>query len=92
VETVCDRVGIIVTGVLECVQEVDSILTTGITGYHIRYRTPGVRDQAVREVASKEVAQAVTELTSNGREIILIEPKRMSVENFFLDIVKGKKC
>jgi ABC-2 type transport system ATP-binding protein len=91
VETVCDRVGVIVDGTLQCVEEVGTILTSGIVGYHIRYRAAGVREQA-KLVRKEDIAKTMAELLESGHEVTLIEPERQSLETFFLNIVRGKKC
>ncbi len=92
VETVCDRVGVIVDGILQCVEQVGSILTSGIVGYHIRYRVPGTQAHSELDVRKDDIAKAMADLQSAGQEIILIEPERKNLETFFLDIVKGRKC
>ncbi len=94
VETVCDRVGVIVDGTLQCVENVGAILTSGIVGYHIRYRTAGVQEREHAEliVAKEDIARTMVELQQAGHEVTLIEPERKNLETFFLDVVKGKKC
>lgn len=92
VETVCDRVGIIVNGTLQRVEFVDSILTQGIVGYHLRVRVPGSAKQKEIEVAKDELSKVMSEIQTAGEEITLIDPKRKNLEAFFLDIVsQGKR-
>ncbi len=92
VETVCDRVGIIVNGALQRVEFVDSILTQGIVGYHLRVRVPGSAKQKEIEVAKDELSKVMSEIQTAGEEITLIDPKRKNLEAFFLDIVsQGKR-
>ncbi len=91
VETVCDRVGVIVDGTLQCVEEVGTILTSGIVGYHVRYRAAGVREQT-ELVRKEDITKTMAELLESGHEVTLIEPERKNLEAFFLDILKGKKC
>jgi ABC-2 type transport system ATP-binding protein len=92
VETVCDRVGIIVEGTLQRVERVDTILTEGIVGYHIKVRMPGAAQQQTVEVPKAELMKFTAETHAAGGELTLIEPKRKNLEAFFLDIVRGKQC
>jgi ABC-2 type transport system ATP-binding protein len=92
VEAVCDRVGIIVKGMLRCVEQVETVLTRGIVGYHISYRVPGVVEQKDITIPREEVMKAMADLRSAGSEIILLEPIRKDLEAFFLDIVAEKPC
>ncbi|HSA79089.1 MAG TPA: ABC transporter ATP-binding protein [Nitrospirota bacterium] len=92
VETVCDRVGIIVNGTLQRVEFVDSLLTMGIVGYHLRVRGPGTSKQKEIDVTKEELSKKMSEIHAAGEEITLIDPKRKNLEAFFLDIVReGKK-
>jgi ABC-2 type transport system ATP-binding protein len=91
VETVCDRVGIIVNGALQRVEFVDSILTQGIIGYHLRVRVPGSAKQKEIEVSKDELSKVMSEIQTAGEEITLIDPKRKNLEAFFLDIVREGK-
>lgn len=90
VETVCDRVGIILKGELKRVEQVDSIMTDGLAGYNLRYRntTTGVIED--RSIAKEEMQKVMSEMTVSGHEIILIEPLRKNLEEFFLEIIKGE--
>jgi ABC-2 type transport system ATP-binding protein len=89
VETVCDRVGIIMNGELKTTALVDHIMKEGILGYHVQSRRPG--DTTVREtsVEKEQLPHLLDELRTSGEEIVLIEPKRKSMEDFFLSIVRG---
>jgi ABC-2 type transport system ATP-binding protein len=91
VETVCDRVGIIVDGALKCVEQVDSILTAGIVGYHVQLQNSGSQEQTEYEVSRDELPTFIAGLQASNRKISLVEPKRQNLEAFFLDIVKGRK-
>jgi ABC-2 type transport system ATP-binding protein len=92
VETVCDRVGIIVNGTLQRVEFVDSILTQGIVGYHLRVKVPGASKQKEIDVSIKELSKVMAEIQTAGEEITLIDPIRKNLEAFFLDIVhQGEK-
>ena len=89
VETVCDRVGILVSGSLQRVEKVESILTQGIIGYHLKIRTPGDLQPRELEISKAELSKIIAETETSGQEIMFIEPKRKNLESFFLDIVKG---
>jgi ABC-2 type transport system ATP-binding protein len=93
VETICDRVGIIVQGALQKVDDVQSILTEGITGYAVRFRTKdgGASCNEVL-VATEELTRFLTDAQSKGDDVILVEPRRKNLEEFFLAMVKGKGC
>lgn len=92
VESVCDRVGILIQGVLKSVDEVQAIMTAGVIGYSIRVQ-PG-RGESRRDVyvAKDELTAFVAAAAQNGETIELIEPRRKDLESFFLDFVKGKTC
>lgn len=92
VETICDRVAIIVDGSLQRVEEVGSILTEGIVGYRLKVRVPGLSQHAELDVLKHDLAKTIADIYASGRDIILIEPIRKNLEAFFLDIVKGKQC
>ncbi len=90
VESVCDRVGIILQGELQSVERVETIMTRGVIGYHLTVRERGTEITSQRYVAKDEISEAMRETEAAGNEISLIEPKRKSLEDFFLDIVRGK--
>jgi ABC-2 type transport system ATP-binding protein len=92
VEAVCDRVGIIVGGRLQCVEQVGAILTEGIVGYSIHTRISGSTQQKELYVPKAELQKFIAEMQASGREIALIDPRRKNLETFFLDIVKGNRC
>ena len=90
VESVCDRVGIILKGELQCVERVETIMTEGIIGFHLIVREKGTDSTFERYVAKDELPAAMGEIQAAGSEIRMIEPKRKNLEEFFLDIVRGK--
>lgn len=92
VETVCDRVGVIVSGKLQRVEQVGSILSEGIIGYRLKVRSPGSFDQVEFDVPKADLSKTITDMQTSGKEITLIEPNRKNLEAFFLDIVKAKQC
>ena len=90
VESVCDRVGIILKGDLQSVERVESITTRGVLGYQLTLRERGAKGSSEMYVPKEELSQAMGRLQAAGSEITLIEPKRKSLEDFFLEIIKGK--
>jgi ABC-2 type transport system ATP-binding protein len=90
VESVCDRVAIILDGKLRSVERVESILQAGVLGYTLSIRERGAGIGSERYVPKDELSAAMHEIQAGGSDITLVEPKRKSLEDFFLDIVKGK--
>jgi len=88
VESVCDRVGIILDGELQSVELVETIMAEGVLGYTLTLR--GTYAETERYVSKDELPAAMREIQSSGLEIIMIEPKRKSLEDFFLDMVLAK--
>lgn len=88
VESVCDRVGIILKGELRSVERVESIMTRGVTGFFLTLRDQGGASSELF-VPKQELSAAISAVQAQGKEITLIEPKRKSLEDFFLDIVRG---
>lgn len=86
VEKVCDRVGVIYQGELKCVEQVDSIISAGLTGYVLQVRKG---DDSVKEIVVEkaDLGRVLQEINAQGEEIRLIEPKRKNLEDFFLSIV-----
>lgn len=88
VEQVCDRVGVILKGELKSVEKVETILTTGISGYQVR--TTSESGKISEEVVPTELLSATLNLLAEqGKEVSLVEPVRKDLEQFFLDIVKA---
>ena len=87
VEKVCDRVGVILNGEPKSVERVDTVITTGITGYLLQVKR---RDGLIEElmVEKEELYRVIDETGRRGDEIRLIEPQRKNLEDFFLDIVR----
>jgi ABC-2 type transport system ATP-binding protein len=87
VESVCDRVGVILDGTLRIVERVDRIMAGGITGYLLRSCSPeGEREQIV---TADHLSDILSCLKEEGHTVTLVEPVRKNLEQFFLDIVKG---
>jgi ABC-2 type transport system ATP-binding protein len=90
VESVCDRVGIIVHGELQSMERVDTILAKGVLGFSLTIQDPATGTTYERSVARDELSRAMRELQDSGCEITLVEPKRKGLEEFFLEIVGEK--
>lgn len=91
VEAVCDRVGVILKGRLQSVEQVDAIMTSGITGYQVRHRVAGTERPVDSSIAKEELQRFMAELEQRGEEILLINPVRRSLEDFFLELVRCKE-
>jgi ABC-2 type transport system ATP-binding protein len=100
VETVCDRVGVIVKGQLKAIDNVAKILKRGIEGYHIQVAqdideglVPGFEftkkspDMSEVYVPKEKITNFLDVIAKTGVKIELIEPKRKDIEAFFLEIV-----
>ena len=90
VESVCDRVGIILQGELQSVERVESIMARGVLGYHLTLRARDAQSTSELYVPKEELSAAMARLQEAGSEITLIEPRRKSLEDFFLEIIKAK--
>lgn len=89
VEKVCDRVGILLHGELKMVDRVDAIMSRGIVGYQVRLKDADgtVLDE---EVPKELLDRFLAEQVATGREIVLVEPRRKNLEDFFLSLVHGE--
>lgn len=89
VEKVCDRVGILLHGELRTVDRVDSIMQRGIVGYQVRLKAPdGVTHDV--EIPRENLDAFLTDKVASGNDIVLVEPRRKNLEDFFLSLVHGK--
>lgn len=88
VESVCDRVGVIVKGDMKCVRKVDEITVGGITGYQVRYRGDDDNAPDTLHVPKEELPSALSQLQSAGNQVLMVEPVRKNLEEFFVDIVR----
>ena len=96
VETVCERVGIIVGGVLQTVNSVQSVLEEGVIGYQVKAR--GIKAEWSDElgctctegelyVAKDQLTRILGLLQNKGVVVDLVEPQRKDLEAFFLETV-----
>ena len=90
VETVCDRVGIVMNGQLKRLDRVDAILQAGIEGYFLQVKDRASGMLVERYVDRDDLAAELARITQAGNEVQLIEPKRKSLEDFFLNIVASE--
>jgi ABC-2 type transport system ATP-binding protein len=88
VESVCDRVGVIVKGEMKCVRKVDEITVDGITGYQVRYRGEDDETPDTLHVSKDELPATLSNLQSAGNRVLMVEPERKNLEEFFVDIVR----
>lgn len=89
VESVCDRVGVIVKGEMKCVRKVDEITVGGITGYQVRYRSDDDNAPDTLHVPKEDLPDTLSRLQSEGSQVLVVEPVRKNLEEFFVDIVRG---
>ena len=99
VEAICDRVAIVVHGELRAENTVDEITAAGIAGYHVHLEQavpPALQEFCPEDspqnnpelyVPRQKLHQFMHQLSQAGCDISLIEPKRKSLEDFFLQII-----
>ena len=87
VEEVCDRVGVIVKGTLQRVEKVDDIHRQGIVDYRLllKARSGGGEEELI--IPCENLTMTLATLEAEGRDVMLVEPRRKTLEKFFLDIV-----
>jgi ABC-2 type transport system ATP-binding protein len=90
VESVCDRVGIILKGELKQVDRVDTIMTEGIRGYLVKSRNGTTGTTLEHHVLTEQLSAFLSSEQEAGYHITLIEPQRNNLEEYFLQIVKGE--
>ncbi|WP_457681048.1 ABC transporter ATP-binding protein [Thermovibrio sp.] len=91
VERLSDRVGIIVDGQMKLVERVSELLGKFIKGYTITYRESGSSQVKSLEVSKKELWRVLEEIRSRGHEIVSVEPKRLSLEDILVSLIKEGK-
>ena len=91
VETICDRVGIIVKGTLRCVERVASLMREGVVGYHLYIKDKNSFDVKEVYVTKDQLPAFIQETQVQEQEITMIEPRRKNLEDFFLGIVREQK-
>ena len=87
VEKVCDRVGILLHGELKSVERVETIMAQGIVGYQVRLKqVDGVMRDV--DVPKEELDHFLAEQVKFNNDIVLVEPRRKNLEDFFLSLVQ----
>ena len=86
VEKVCDRVGILLHGELKTVDRVDEIMSRGIIGYQVRLQN---KDGSIidESIDKDRLDTFLSEQVALDRAIVLVEPRRKNLEDFFLSLV-----
>jgi ABC-2 type transport system ATP-binding protein len=90
VESVCDRVGIILKGELKRVEMVDTIMTEGIRGYLVRVKNRKSGATVEHQLTTEQLSSFLAGEQGAGNSVILVEPQRNNLEEYFLQIVKGE--
>jgi len=100
VETICDRVGILVKGELKLVEFIKNIMEKGVKGYMITFKT--ISESLVNFLTSisnniscssfqinQEDLSLVLEKISNDKqtEVQIIEPIRKGIEELFMELI-----
>lgn len=102
-ERVCDRIGVIVNGVLQEERVVSDLLREGVDGYFCRLR--GVALASVSSFGAVDCGDGLVEvfvprdrfdafaaqMLATGGSFDLIEPRRRDVEDYFLSLVRDSK-
>ena len=102
-ERVCDRIGVIVNGVLQQERVVGDLLREGVDGYFCRVR--GVALASVSSIGAVDCGDSIVEIfvprdrfdafaaqvLATGGSFDLIEPRRRDVEDYFLSLVRDSK-
>jgi ABC-2 type transport system ATP-binding protein len=89
VEDVCNRVGILVNGELKRIERVETILSTDVKQYQVRFRIADLAEEKSELIASSQLAETLISLRDRGAVILLVEPCRKNLEDFFLTVVRG---
>jgi ABC-2 type transport system ATP-binding protein len=89
VEEICDRVGILVKGELKYVGRIESILASGVNEYKVSFKNDDSLEEKRVIVSVGELAATLMSLQKESAEILLVEPCRNTLENFFLNIVRN---
>lgn len=91
VEEVCDRVGVILQGRLQRVEKITTIHQQGIIDYRLLLKgRQGGKDEELF-VSCDSLSTTLAKLETERREVVLVEPRRKTLEKFFLDIVHTDK-
>ncbi len=86
IEAVCDRVGIIYQGELKVDRQVPELIAEGLNGYTVTVANSEGR-QASEFVVSSKLVSRLSILSAAGETILLVEPQRKTLEEYFLQVV-----
>lgn len=90
VEEVCDRVGVLVSGRLCALENVDTLLQKGIEGYRVSVKS-NADALEIFEVQPNDLKDFLGKRLESNHSVERIEPIRQNLEAFFLETVKGVK-
>lgn len=87
VEKVCDRVGVLLQGQLVSVERVETIMSKGVVGYQVRLKgnNGNIQDH---DISKDQLNSFLSEQVAAGYEVVLVEPRRTDLEDFFLSLVQ----
>lgn len=88
VEKICDRVAIILSGEVKFVGRVDRIVREGITGYQVRVRRRADGSIGDATIDKDGLGSYLNQVRTAGDEVLLVEPLRRHLEDFFLAMVR----
>ena len=88
VEKICDRVAIILGGEVKFVGRVDRIVREGITGYQVRIRRSADGSVSDETIDKAGLSSFLDQVRTVGDEVLLVEPLRRHLEDFFLAMVR----
>ncbi len=103
VEVICDRIGIITSGKLRFCGALADVISESFSSYEIvlrkvspaqlktleerSYSPRGFEDKVKVEVPKEDLATFVDTFVHQGMELIAVEPKRFTLEDFFMGFV-----
>jgi ABC-2 type transport system ATP-binding protein len=88
VEVLCDRIGILVDGVLRESCRIDELIMEEASSYfHVKYRSHCDAEILEIDIARAELSRWISENCGEGYEIISINSQQKSLEKFFLETV-----
>ena len=107
VETICDKVGIIVDGEMQFCGKLSEVLHQSLQGFEVVVQN--VSDEKFKEILDKEVNchregdtvrlmveegdlwQLIEFIKSKNLSLFAVEPKRKTLEGLFLELIKNSK-
>lgn len=87
VEILCDQIGIVVKGTLREACRIDELLQEGASEYLVRYRAHESKKSILKKIQREQLALWIEQSHVDGHEIISINSKRQTLEDFFLETV-----